>query len=295
MTSLRLCLLLLALVARAGLADEGHPVTMWVVDGAANRVYLLGSVHLLRREDHPLPQVIDTAYDDAETLFMEIDMDELDPISTQAAINRLGLLGDDRTLQDVMGAALYKQALDAATALDIPLEMLAKTEPWYAAITIEQLALARIGFNPQYGIEMHLVKKAADDGKAVHGFETIEEQLQLLDSLSLDAQRDLLLQTLDEGRNIEAIMDEMIGAWRHGDIRFLEDELLTDLEQYPELYETIVARRNRSWVETVDTLLEHSDDYLVIVGALHLIGDDGVPKLLEQRGFKVRQMREPSR
>jgi len=283
-------LLLLPLVAAAD--SGGHPVTLWMAEGASNTVYLLGSVHLLRKEDHPLPSVIDAAYDDAETLFMELDMDDLDPIATQATINRLGMLDEDQSLRDVMGEDLYDDALLAADALDIPLDMLAQTEPWFAAITVEQLALTRIGFNPMYGIEMHMMAKAIQDGKTIQGFESVEEQLEFLDGLSLEAQRDLLMQTLAESANIRDIMDRLIAAWRLGDIAYMEENLLADIANYPELYESIVADRNRNWANTIDKLLGDDEDYLVIVGALHLIGEDGVPQLLESRGYTVNQLRE---
>jgi uncharacterized protein YbaP (TraB family) len=293
MTNNILCrswLLLLPLVSAAD--SGGHAVTLWMAEGASNTVYLLGSVHLLREKDHPLPSIIDAAYDDAETLFMELDMDDLDPIATQATINRLGMLDEDQSLRDVMGEDLYEDALRAAAALDIPLDMLAQTEPWFAAITVEQLALTRIGFNPLYGIEMHMMTKAIQDGKAIQGFESVEEQLEFLDGLSLEAQRDLLMQTLAEGADIRDMMDRLIEAWRMGDIAYMEENLLADIANYPELYESIVADRNRDWANTIDKLLKADEDYLVIVGALHLIGKDGLPRLLESRGYEVNQLHE---
>lgn len=284
---------LLWLLPAAALADAaGTPVTMWLAEGTSNRVYLLGSIHLLRERDHPLPQVIGDAYEDAETLYMELDMDDLDPLATQATITRLGMLEEGISLRDVMGEELYAEAAAAASELEIPLEMLDRTEPWYAAITVEQLVLARIGFNAAYGVEMHLLRKASGDGKEILGFETLEQQLGYLDGLSLEAQRKLLMQTLTEGAAIREIMDDLILAWRSGDIDHLEQTLLNDLYGYPELYDTIVADRNRLWVDTIDDLLDDGEDYLVIVGALHLVGEDGVPRLLEQRGIRITQMHE---
>ena len=277
----------------AALADSaGHPVTLWMAEGTSNHVYLLGSVHLLREEDHPLPRVIDEAYDEAETLYMELDMDDLDPLLMQATINRLGMLEEGTSLRDVMGEELYEEAMAVAVELEIPLEMLERTEPWFAAITVEQLALARIGFNPSYGVEMYLLKKASRDGKTILGFETVEQQLAYLDGLSLDAQLALLMQTLTESAAIREVMDDLILAWRSGDIDFLEQTLLDDVSGYPELYDTIVVNRNRLWVDTIDGLLEQGEDYLVVVGALHLVGEDGVPQLLRQRGVRITQMHE---
>jgi hypothetical protein len=281
------------LLPAAALADSAaSPVTMWMAEGASNRVYVLGSIHLLRAQDHPLPRVIGEAYDDAETLYMELDMDDLDPLLMQATINRLGMLEEGTSLREVMGDELYAEAAILATGLEIPLEMLDRTEPWFAAITVEQLMLARVGFNPAYGVEMHLLKKASADGKEILGFETVEQQLGYLDGLSLEAQRALLMQTLTESAAIGEIMDDLILAWRSGDIGYLEQTLLDDVSGYPELYDAIVADRNRLWVDTIDELLDDGEDYLVIVGALHLVGEDGVPRLLEQRGVRITQMHE---
>jgi hypothetical protein len=284
--------LVLALSLTAAAQDAGHPVSLWKLDGITNSVYLLGSVHLLRAGDHPLPSVIDEAYDNAETLMMELDMDDIDPVEAQSLLTELGLIHDDRSLNDIMGPEDYAEAEALAKAADIPLTMLAKSEPWLAAITVEQLMLARIGFNPLFGIENHLMEKSADDGKDIIGLETIREQLEFLDGMSLESQRALLLQSLKESVDIQKIMDELVDAWRHGDVAFLEVNMLDEMKQYPELYKTIVVDRNASWLRKIEDLLDHQDDYLIVVGALHLIGDDGVPALLARRGYEVRQLRE---
>lgn len=277
-----------------GLAySDGHPVTMWLAEGVSNRVYILGSIHLLRRDDHPLPTVMEAAYEDAEALIMEVDMDDLDATAMQASTIRLGVIHDDRTLKDFLGSARYDEAAAAAREMDIPFEMLNKSEPWYAAITIEQLALTRIGFNPLYGIEMHMAMKATQDGKNIAGFETIDEQLEFLDGLSIEAQNDLLMQTLAESNNIEALMDDTIRAWRAGDIEYLETNILDDMAKYPELFNVIVVDRNRRWVDAIEALLDDDDDYLIVVGALHLVGDVGVPALLSKRGVRIGQLHEP--
>ncbi len=286
--------LLLLLLAVPALADEGeHPLTLWQVAGHSNSVFLLGSIHLLRPQDYPLPTAIDTAYADAEVLIMEVDMDDIDPITTQAAFARYGLSPDGTTLRELMGDALYEDAVAAATRINIPLDMLSKTEPWYAAMTIEMMMLNRIGFNPALGVEMHMMSKAAEDGKRIDGFETIEEQLQFLDGMSLQAQRDMLMATLEESAELESMMDELIQAWRHGDTEVLISRMLVDLQQHEELNKAIVTDRNARWVEQIKKLLDDDDDYLIVVGALHLVGPDGVPLQLEKSGYTIRQLSEP--
>ena len=211
-----LLMLALMLAGQAAWADE-HPVTMWLAEGVENRVYLLGSVHLLRDSDHPLPDVIYAAYQDAESVVMEIDMDDIDPVAMQGLVNELGLLPDDTSLAEVMGTELYEEAARAAENLDIPLDMLGRSEPWLAAMTVEEMLLFRMGFNPMLGVEMHLTTRAVRDGKPIEGFETVEEQLRFLDELSPEAQKQMLMQTLTESAELTALMDDVISAWRRGD------------------------------------------------------------------------------
>ncbi len=287
------CLLLLAFSSPSRADTTGHPLTLWRAEGATNTVYLLGSIHLLRASDHPLPTTINSAYEDAEVLVMELDMDDLDPMAMQQLFNENGVLQDGTTLEDLMGESLYAEAAAAAEAIDIPIEMLAQSEPWLAAITVEMMALYRIGFNPMLGIEMHMTSKAVGDGKPIRGLEQAEEQLQFLDGLSLQAQRDMLLQTLEEGAAIGETIDEMIRAWRYGDIDTLETGLLDSFAEHRELHDALVTRRNIRWVEQIGELLDDADDYLVIVGAMHLDGAEGVPNLLAEKGVQIRQVSEP--
>ncbi len=290
---MRTLILLLAMAVAPALAD-GHPVTMWRIDGATNSVYLLGSIHLLREEDHPLPKVIDTAYDDAEVVVMELDMDDLDPVYTQTAFNRAGVLRDGRTLQDLMGAKLYAEAERAAQVVDIPIDLLSQSEPWLAAMTVELMVLYRIGFNPIYGVEMTMTTRATADGKPIEGLETVDEQLAFLDGLPLDVQNEMLLQTLRESASLREQIDELIAAWRHGDVATLNGSLLESIARESELHDVLVVQRNRRWVDAIVEWLDDEDDYLVIVGALHLVGDEGVPSLLEQRGIDIDQLSEPA-
>ncbi len=275
-------------------AENGHPVSMWQIEGATNNIYLLGSIHMLREQDHPIPSVIYAAYREAEALIMELDMDDIDPVAEQALATELGLIHDGRTLRDLMGPERYAEAESLAAELQIPLRLLDQSEPWYAAVNVEIMMLMRIGFNPMHGIEFHLSELAQRDHKEIFGLETTRQQLEILDNLSLESQRDMLIQTLSDSKGLAEVMDDMIDAWRYGDIEFLEKSLLADMQKFEELHEAIVGNRNRNWVEKIQELLSEEDDYLIVVGALHLVGEEGVPHLLSQRGFDVIQLHQPA-
>ena len=283
--------LLLALGVQSADADN-HPVTMWEIDGKTNRVFLLGSVHLLRPADYPIPGVIYSAYEEAEALIMELDMDDIDALAMQQLVFELGLMSEGQTLRDAIGGADFAEAEALALAVGIPMSALTPLEPWLAAVTAEVMILSRIGFDPAHGIEAHLQQKAENDGKEISGLETERQQLEILDGLSADAQREMLMDVLADGEQLATIMDDMITAWRNGDIEYLKQELLAEMRDRPELYKSLVVDRNIEWVQQIEPLLDDADDYLIIVGALHLVGEDGLPTLLRESGYSVVQLQE---
>lgn len=267
-------------------ADEP---AIWEYQGTRGTIRLLGSVHLLRRQDYPLPASIDRAYQQADTLVMEVDLDDLDPLGAQMLMVNLSMLQDGRTLGDVMGSADYRKARRRASELGVDLQMLERVEPWFAALTIMNLQLLKLGFDPQIGLEQHLSGKARRDGKQVIGLETLEFQLGIFDAMPLRTQSRLLLQTLDEAATIETQMATLVSAWRRGDSARLAREMGRNFEGYPDVYRKLVSDRNRSWVRQIQELGASEGNYLVVVGALHLVGEDGVIALLQDRGGKIRR------
>jgi len=280
----------MAVLSAPASADDEQMLPIWQVDGGQNRIFLLGSIHLLREQDHPLPGEIYDAYEEAETLIMELDMDDIDPVATQAMTNELGLIENGGTLTDLLGPQVYAEAVALAATAEIPLNLLDRAEPWYAAMNIEMMLLMRMGFNPAFGIESHMMERAVNDKKEIRGFETMRQQLGFLDGLSQEAQQEMFLQALAEGPEMRELMDSLIDAWRIGDTEFLEESMLREMQDYPELNQTIVINRNIDWTAQIEELMDDEDDYLIIVGALHLIGEEGVPKLLLSRGHKVSQL-----
>ncbi len=265
---------------------------LWELKGAAKNIRLLGSVHFLREQDYPLPDQIQRAYETADILIMELDLDDLDPMEMQSAVQELAIDPHGRDLASLMGPRDFKKAKRGINQLAIDIEPLTAYEPWFVALQITQIKLAETKLENGLGVEAWFVMRASEDGKPLHGLETLQDQLGALDSLPGKAQRRFLLQTIDEASEIEAGVDTLIAAWRQGDIATLEQELLLSVEQQPELYERILRRRNRNWVNTIRRFAGDEQDYLVVVGALHLIGEDSVLKMLADQGIEHRQVIE---
>ncbi len=271
-------------VLLALIASGASALPLWEVAGEHNRIHILGSIHFLRPGSDRLPGRIVAAYEDADVLIMELDLDDLDPAQAQTALQRLGMDPQGRTLEVLLGAHGYATAQTRARALGIDMTMLQPFEPWLAAITVTQIQLAQLGFSSDAGVEQQLLQLARRDRKEVRGLETLEGQLAALDDLSAAAQRDFLLETLSDAASAEERIDNIVIAWQTGDLAALERELLDSVTQQPELYRRIVVERNRDWVRQIEKLKHDRHNYLVVVGALHLVGPDSVIRQLTRTG-----------
>ena len=272
-------------------ADARDRHTLWTVEGEHNTVYLLGSIHVLRAGDEGLPAAAEDAYDDAEQLVMEIDLDDVaagDPAALLGAMQRMALLPEGDSLRDVLGAD-YDAINERARGAGLDLALLDRFAPWFVAVTLLQLELAKRGFSPELGVEQMLATRAVADGKPIQGLETAEQQFAVLAGLPMPMQKRFLVMTLEDAAGLDAEIDELMQAWREGDSDALARLLSEEFDEFPELYKPLTEDRNRAWLGQLVELLDDRDDYLVVVGALHLVGRNSVVDLLRQRGYEVTQ------
>jgi uncharacterized protein YbaP (TraB family) len=281
-------LLALTLAAPLHAAEPDGWHTFWSVKGRhGNTLWLLGSVHLLRPADAAPPPAVLQAYASAKQLVLELDLDGAGNIGPPDA--RLLRLPAGRQLRDVLGPRLHERFVAAASKQDLPASVFDPLQPWFAAITYEQSLYAQLGFNASQGVDQQFARRAAADGKPVLGLETVDEQLGYFASLPLKDQVDLLRETLDEATDIKQELDETITAWRRGDIAKLESLLAKGHAESPALMQRLTTDRNRKWMKKLLPLIEGQQDVLVVVGALHLVGKDGLISLLTKAGYRPDQ------
>jgi hypothetical protein len=285
MTCITRALFLLLVLSHTAFAGK---LPIWEIEGNSNRILLMGSVHFLRPADYPLPEGMRAAYEQADQLYMEIDMDALDPMQAQVLLTTMGT--GRRPLNEAMSTANYEEATRRADKLGVPLILFDQFEPWFAALSITQLRMMQLGFDPSWGIETRLTAQATTDGKTISGLETLEEQLGFMDRLDEETQQQFLLQSLEDAATLEEQVDSIVAAWRSGDTTTLEELMLEGFRSAPGLEDAMLVQRNRNWVRPIMQLQNQPDNYLVIVGAMHLIGRKSVVAMLENEGVKVRQL-----
>ena len=265
-------------------ADGGHHI-FWEVKGRHNSIYLLGSVHMLKAVDSALPPEALRAYAASKVLVMELDLNGDGSESLLASGAELEMLPEGKTLADAVGPQLYAQLLARFEPLGVDGEIISHFQPWFAALMLQQLELTKSGFEAAAGVDEQFALMAQADQKPIIGLETMEEQLGFFAQLSAEQQRDFLRSTLQDAASAESESNAVVNAWQHGDTVKLEQLLREGSKESPELYRLLTTDRNRRWLPKITALLNGDSNYMVIVGALHLIGHDGLIDLLQHQGF----------
>ena len=285
MADLRMGAMLVAALALLS-GTAGAEPALWKVTGGKSTVYLFGSVHLLPEGGFTVRGDLEDALEDADRVCLEIDPGATDEAATASVTLARAVDPDGRDLFELLGDDADRVREKAADA-GIPLDALAMFEPWFAGMMVSVMALQSHGYDAQHGVEQVIEAAAKEAGKAGCGLETLDGQLGMLDGLSADLQKEILMQSIDEASDIEAKVEPMVSAWRAGDERGLERSAEDDFDGYPELAQVLIYDRNARWAGQVSEMLAGDEDVLLVVGAMHLVGDRGLPALLEKRGFRV--------
>jgi len=258
---------------------------LWRVRGDGATVYLLGSVHAMKEDSYPLPAAMETAFDSVERLVFEVDLDDL----SSAAIQMLaaGTLGGERTLEGVVGPATWTKLMVQVEKTDFPAAMFQRMKPWMAAVTITALAMTEAGYLPSAGVDAYFSRRAKEAGKERFALETVEFQVSLFADLTAEQSLAFLRYTLVDLETVIPEIDELSVQWRAGRVKAVEALMAEGFDEFPELLEKMVTDRNRAWIPLIEGLLAGDSDAMVVVGALHLVGEEGLINLLRKRGYTV--------
>ena len=269
-------------------AQAASPV--WAIRGPHNTVYLAGSIHLLRAGEADLPAAMSRAYAGSSRLVMEIDLARHEPLELAQSMLRHGLLPAETSLAKVVGDARYQRVSTAAAALGLPVATLDRETPWMVGLQLTELEYMHLGFDPEQGVELQLVRQALADHKLTGGLESIDDELGVFEALSREEQLRFLDMAIADLGDADSDTREVLDAWRHGDSQRLGALLAREYQSFPTLYRALVTERNRRWLPQIEQLLKEKEDCLVVVGALHLIGEGGLLDLLRRDGVAAEQL-----
>jgi len=266
-----------------------NPKILWKVQSSQNTIYLAGSIHVLQRHHYPLHHVFDDAFNESSRVIFEVDLAGQSSPLAQMNMLRKGLYLNGESLPNVLSPGSYATAKANMTELGMHIEDFHRMKPWMAATAVMALELQKLGFESAYGVDRHFFEKAQAAGKDIQGLETVEFQLDLFDKLPLLIQEQFLLQTLEDLKTLDTQVSEMVKAWKHGNVQELET-LLVGMGEYPELNQVLVVNRNKDWLPYIEQALQEKKPVFIVVGALHLLGKDGLIAALKEKGYLVQQL-----
>jgi hypothetical protein len=263
--------------------------SLWKIEGA-NTVYLLGSIHLLKESNYPLPAVIESAFTNSQIAVFETDVSELEQPEAQLKLMTKARLPEGETLKDQLSAQTYAQFLEQTRRLEVPDLVFAQFKPSLAAVMLAMLELQKLGFDPTRGVDKYFFDRAQKDGKQTVALETVDFQINLVTDFT-KAEGELMMKTtLKDIENTRKMYDEILKAWQTGDSAGLEKLINEALNEAPVIAKRMIADRNHSWLPKIRELVRGKKPAIVIVGAGHLVGREGVVELLKKEGMKITQL-----
>lgn len=279
-------LLLLLVVCNSEAAQ--NRAFFWQAKSDSATVYLLGSIHYADQSFYPLRASIERAFDQADHLVVEVDVDDVGAKQYQTLLREKGMYAGDETIRDNLLPETWQQLEQQLFRLGMPVHMVEKQKPGVLVLTLTAMQVVKMGYYPDMGIDQYFLNRAKSD-KDIISLETIEQQLDVFLNIQ---DGDLLLQetlySLDEA---DSMMTDMVRFWKRGDDRGLQQLLFDDaLKEYPEftyIYDRLIYRRNEMMVDKIEQFLNGKGSYFVVVGAGHLVGDKGIVNSLMRSGYDV--------
>lgn len=300
--------------------DDPGTYPLWKVEGKGNTIWILGSVHMLPERAHPFPAAFDQAYEDADRLIFEVDLSATDPTALFGLMQSL-MLPAGQTLEDVLSEETWEMLeprlddlvegmmtmmsaaggdaggeempglpmgeLDPDMIKEFMKPALLRMKPWFIAFILQSQGAARDDYKAELGVDLFYMNRAKEDEKKISGLETFEQQLGFLEKTASGNEDEFLRAVLEQKSSEDDMLDKLVDAWMKGDLMKLDELMNASLKESPEIREILLLQRNRNWVPQIEDLLNDEENYLIVVGAGHLIGEGSVIDLLRKKGYKV--------
>jgi len=261
--------------------------SVWKISDGIHTMYLGGTIHVLRRSDYPLPIEFDEAYAEADYVVFETDLSSENALILQKILTNKMMLPMGQTLSDKLSPQTYselKRYLDSQGYSTVAFDRL---EPWAVMLTLTQLKLSSIGVD-QNGVDSHYRNRAITDHIPQRYLESIHEQSALITEIGQGEEDVMILQTVADMKELHTMITWMVEDWRRGKIERLERELVQEMiSESPKMYHSILKKRNDLWMEKLLHMMKEEKRGFVLVGAMHLLGAEGLLEQFRREGYRV--------
>lgn len=263
--------------------------SVWEIEKEGAKIYIGGTVHILREQDFPLPEQFLTAYNHSEILVTELDLKEMYSPTNIGKLQKGIMYDDERTLKTVLSKDVYSELDLACKQFGMNLLMMDKFKPSMVILTLTYQAMHKIGVKSE-GVDIYFANNAVADNKSSLFLETFDEQLSFIENMGNGNEDEFVRYSIRDLEEQLASFDDLIEEWRVGNSELMLTQLDTYEKDYPEIYKTLLVERNNNWIPQIEGFFETKEVEFVLFGALHLYGPDGILQQMRQKGYKVEQL-----
>jgi hypothetical protein len=279
--------LLWVLLLLVGVSAAQADTSVWKVVKGENHLFIGGTIHVLAKSDYPLPAAFENAYRQSAIVVLETDMQKMQTPEFQTLLQSKIVYTDGRSLKTVLKKTTYQALEEHMSSRGLPIANFEQLKPGMVAITLTLFELQRLGLVGT-GVDEFFSLKARDDGKAIGQLESAEKQLAFLSTLGDGREDALITQTLSEIQQLPQLMTSLKAAWRQGDRDKMKALAITPIEKdFPKVYQQLIVQRNMDWIPEIEQMLKTKQVEFILVGAAHLVGEDGILAQLAARGYTI--------
>ncbi|MCL6416480.1 TraB/GumN family protein [Aestuariirhabdus sp. Z084] len=260
---------------------------VWRISSGGQQLFIGGTLHMLGAEDYPLPEPFALAYQQADAVFFEADLALIESPAFQTKLMAVMLYPEGDSLENRLSPDVYRQLEAYCRSKGYPMDLLRTFRPGLVSVTLSVMEMQRLGMAGT-GVDQYFFRKAQLDGKAIGELETVDEQLAAMSAMGEGIEDQMILNTLRDLKTLPNTLVLVKQAWRSGDLAILEQDVMAPMQNdYPDIYRELLVERNNAWMQEIERLLQNDQTELVLVGTLHLVGNDGILQQLRQQGYTV--------
>jgi len=265
--------------------------SVWKVSKDDYHVYIGGTMHLLKPQDHPLPKPYQHAFDDADTIYFETDMEAAASPAFSAKLTAALTQPQGQTLVSTLKPKTVAALEDYFTSNRASMAFFNHLTASGIGITITMMEFMKLGFKPDLGVDHTFYTLALQENKKINTFETPDEQIEFIKNMAVGKEDEMILYTLSDVKTLANNTNILKSAWRQGDIKKMNAISLIELKRdFPEAYKSLISDRNQRWMKKILPMFTTPETEYLLVGALHLAGNDGLIHQLKSKGYKVEQL-----
>ncbi len=266
--------------------------SLWKIETEQSLIYLFGSIHVGTKEMYPLDAEIEQAYKNSSSLVVEVD------IAGSAALKATGwLMLNSSNNGTVLDNLLTTKSLNLLKIIlkkhNLPYAGVKYLKPWVVAMQLVSLELITNEITPQWGVDLHFLMNAHQKHKNIIELESISEQFNLFDDMSMEKQIKFLTESLEQMKGSPDEVKELLNAWQDGNESLLNKLMLSPMMKdmtEGSLYDLLLKQRNIRMADKINDLISQGGSYFIVVGAAHYLGNDSIIRYLKTKGIKISQV-----